>query len=509
MDNYKFRLKLLYQIVELQHYCELNNILEGCAKENINDTILLSFYIRDYKFGCGLRQKGRHCFQWLMFNYPDIFINYIKYIPHYGRWDDLYELFPRKTQNINRDWIHQNHKKIDDDTYLKILNCQQESVGLFIKQLEEDHISAMENKYITTACKWALNEKSGRNKVYKYVSIMCDMWGINKREYRKRLVYLRCHKKIVEHYICNNDIRNINYNKLSKYNISKYTHIFFRKDNRRFMEFILYQRLKKDILNNPKLYPFDIIMRYNMYLENDLNKLLDNNIEYKWDEFLYETKKKGMLNNIMVIGDRSGSMYQQEYDGIFISNKLPINVSLSLSLLSSRCVSQPFNNMVLNFNEHPKFIYLRKDESLLESLYKITITNDSNRFNIYNILNLLLQTYIINNQIFDEFGIKKLVLISDKDILEADPDFVKNLNNINEKYLSNSLKIPDIIYINIVNSNVEFSTIDTNVCKVTLVKGFSYEIVDMLLSKGDIRPLDKLNDITTSFYFDKLINESS
>ena len=89
MDNYKFRLKLLYQIVELQHYCELNNILEGCAKENINDTILLSFYIRDYKFGCGLRQKGRHCFQWLMFNYPEEFKTYIEKIQYYGRWDDL------------------------------------------------------------------------------------------------------------------------------------------------------------------------------------------------------------------------------------------------------------------------------------------------------------------------------------------------------------------------------------------------------------------------------------
>ena len=50
-----------------------------------------------------------------MFNHPKDFIDVIDYIPNYGRWDDLYELFPRKTHDINKVWLRQNNISDDDD----------------------------------------------------------------------------------------------------------------------------------------------------------------------------------------------------------------------------------------------------------------------------------------------------------------------------------------------------------------------------------------------------------
>ena len=101
MNNYKNRISLLFQVEKLENYVKLNDLLLKSCRESISDTIANIFYMRDPRNGKGFREAGRHCYQQLMFNYPNIFKNYIESIPKYGRWDDLYCLFPKKTNDIN------------------------------------------------------------------------------------------------------------------------------------------------------------------------------------------------------------------------------------------------------------------------------------------------------------------------------------------------------------------------------------------------------------------------
>ena len=132
-------------------------------------------------------------------------------IVNFGRWDDLYALFPRKTNEINQLWIAQNYEKVNDEKYADILNCQQKAVMIFINQLQKDYEDALNLERISFAAKWALNEKSSLNQKFKCVSVMCDMWGINKKEYRQKIVFLRRYLNIPEHHICENNFRLINW----------------------------------------------------------------------------------------------------------------------------------------------------------------------------------------------------------------------------------------------------------------------------------------------------------
>ena len=70
---------------------------EGCItlfKEAFDEDPILAmkclFYLRDCRGGQGERRFFRVCYNWLAKEEPAIARKNLKYIPEYGRWDDLY-----------------------------------------------------------------------------------------------------------------------------------------------------------------------------------------------------------------------------------------------------------------------------------------------------------------------------------------------------------------------------------------------------------------------------------
>jgi hypothetical protein len=51
------------------------------------------FYLRDIRGGQGERRFFRLCIKWLAMRHKDEMEHLIKYVPEYGRYDDLFELF--------------------------------------------------------------------------------------------------------------------------------------------------------------------------------------------------------------------------------------------------------------------------------------------------------------------------------------------------------------------------------------------------------------------------------
>ena len=500
MNNYKHRISLLFQIEKLENYVKLNDLLLKSCKENISNTISNIFYMRDPRNGKGLREAGRHCYQQLMFNYPNIFKNYIKLIPKYGRWDDLYCLFPQKTNDVNKMWIRENFRDVNEDEYIKILDCQQYAVNVFIDQLKIDYKNVTEknNTLISFAAKWALNEKSSRNQKYKHVSIMCDIWGINKREYRKIIVTIRRNLNIVEHYICEDNIKMIDYTKLSDLSIVKYYKLFTYKDYQRFFEFLIYNKIKKSILKKEINMPFDIILPYSMVFEKDLSTDVSNTIEQNWDELLQYVQSKQLFKNSLVVADNTGSMYQQKINSQYLTNKLPLNIAISFAVLIARSTECPYHNMILNYSVDPTFTFLRKDESLLESLYKITSMKNTILLSFFTTLHLILQNYILNEE-KDKKMITQLIIFSDKTIQEGDPNFLENLKMINEKYKINNQKIPNILYFHITNKLYRITDIPNDITQIYHISGFSYDIFNLLVKTGGLDIIQHYKDTLSDY----------
>ncbi len=86
-------------VSKAQLYYFLN---QASQHDNLWETIVDCFYLRDPVHGRGERRLGRLCFNWLADTHPAIFLKLLPLIPRYGRWDDLLYI----TQSNIRPIVH-------------------------------------------------------------------------------------------------------------------------------------------------------------------------------------------------------------------------------------------------------------------------------------------------------------------------------------------------------------------------------------------------------------------
>lgn len=65
-------------------------LFKNAYNENPEYALKCLFWIRDIRGGAGERRFFRICLKWLAQTYPEAVIRNMKYIPIYGRYDDLY-----------------------------------------------------------------------------------------------------------------------------------------------------------------------------------------------------------------------------------------------------------------------------------------------------------------------------------------------------------------------------------------------------------------------------------
>ena len=68
-------------------------LFKNAFEENAELALKCLFYLRDCRGGQGERRFFRVCIKWLAENYPNRIRNLVQYLPEYGRYDDLFELF--------------------------------------------------------------------------------------------------------------------------------------------------------------------------------------------------------------------------------------------------------------------------------------------------------------------------------------------------------------------------------------------------------------------------------
>ena len=91
---YSEQLKKFFLLTKREtNYPELTNLIKNLTQDI--DTILpISFFIRSPRGGRGHRKVFRHILQILFIHKSDQIINILHKIPKYGRWDDIFYLFP-------------------------------------------------------------------------------------------------------------------------------------------------------------------------------------------------------------------------------------------------------------------------------------------------------------------------------------------------------------------------------------------------------------------------------
>lgn len=483
------RLSWFFKGIRGLNFVYAAGFLEKSAKENLQDTFCLVMNTRDVLKGKGERELGRKAFQWLLINYPNEMSKVIRLIPEYGRWDDIYWLFPKKLKLDDILWVNGNFCcNVDQST----LNCakavQNEAIKIFKNQLQQDWVDFQQSKPISLAAKWAETEGSGDDKKFGLVQQLCTEWKIHPKGYRLRLTQMRAVLNVVETLCCGKKWDQIDYSKVPSQAMKKLAKAFAKNDEGRFRDWVT-KLSKKDRtvkINTATLHPHQVVQSY---LTGMFSAVADSDplIEAQWAEIEKSAIKNGSMEKTIVVTDTSGSMYGNQACGVS-----PISVSTALSILIARSSKAPWNNHIIGFSQSPEFHTLTGN-TLHELVQEVTKIGHGFNTNFHEVFNTILRRYD-QYKLSPEDMPERVICISDMQFDQQGNQ--TNLAAIDQLFAQRKLRRPTLIFWN-VGGALDFpaTNSDSNVC---LIGGFSPTILTTLTTMKTFSPECVLREVIDS-----------
>ena len=434
-------------------------------KENPEYALKCLFYIRDVRGGQGERRFFRVVMRNLARLDTDAVIRNMKYIPEFGRWDDLYvfEGTPAEKEAFT---------VIKDQLALDV---QCKTPSLLAKWLKSENTSSSESRRLATKTRRYLNMTS--------------------RQYRKTLSILRERINVLERLMSAGKWDEIEFDKIPSRAGMIYKNAFARHDLERVKAGAqTYEAFAKDTttkVNAKALYPYECVheainlMGFGPYgasvaLDNTnrlmVNKYWDNLADYF----------KGQPFNGMAIVDTSGSMYGT-----------PIEVAISLGLYCAEKAHGPFANHFITFSSNPTFVET-DGVDFCDKVKRISSAPWGGSTNVESAFDLMLKTAIKNGCSQDEIP-ENLIIISDMEFnfcVRCDSyGTVGNtlMEKIEKEWNAYGYKMPNLIFWNVdARQNNIPMTVKNG---ISFVSGMSPTIFETILSgkTGYDLMMEKLN----------------
>ena len=413
------------------------------------------FYIRDCRGGQGERRFFRTCFRWLAENKPVRARNLIEYLPEYGRYDDLFELF---------------------DTPV-----EKNVMALIEKQLRED--MACEKNGISLIAKWLPSENASNEETIARARKIRRYLGVTSKQYRQMLSKLRAKINVLERLMSANEWDKIEFDKIPSRAGIIYRNAFARRDiiAKKYESFAKDKNTK---VNASVLYPYEVVAKavassrwsyhFNTLSETEramINKYWDNLPDYL----------NGKDCSMMCVVDTSGSMTGSEAAA-------PINVAISLGLYCAERISGPFKNYYISFASKPQLINTRGID-FVDKVRRIYQTNLCDNTNLEAVFDLLLKTATKNGVNPNDIP-KTIVVISDMEIDRGTGGWYRGtgwtkqtaateMEKIRQKWAAYGLQLPKLVYWNV---DARQNTILDAGPNVSFVSGMSPTIFKQVLT---------------------------
>ena len=414
------------------------------------------FYIRDCRGGQGERRFFRVCIKWLAENYPNRIRNLVQYLPEYGRYDDLFELFETE--------------------------LEKDVINLIRTQLTEDMTS--QKNGISLIAKWLPSENASSARTIARAKKIRNALGVTSKDYRKMLSKLREKIKVLERLMSANRWDEIEFDKIPSKAGLIYKNAFARRDiiARKYESFA---KDKTTTVNAKTLYPYEVVAKalagFGWYSKKSSLSEVDRAMINKYWENLPDYLN-GADCSMMCVIDTSGSMTGS-------NAAAPINVAISLGLYCAERMSGPFANNYISFASHPQLI---KTEGIdfVDKVQRIYKTNLIDNTNLEAVFDLLLN-------IAKRKGVKKsdipktIVVISDMEIDSGTSSWrgagnrwterssATEMEKIRQKWAAYGLELPKLVYWNV---DARHNTILDAGPNVSFVSGMSPVIFKQVLT---------------------------
>lgn len=401
--------------------------------ENPLTAMRILFWSRDVRGGAGERQIFRDVIQFLAETDSEVLAKNIKFIPEFGRWDDLTVLF---------------NTKVNNDAIATIVQGLETRNGL--------------------CAKWMPRKGVIFNSIRKAM-------GLTPKSLRKLLVEL---SNTVEQKMCANEWTNIEYSKIPSLAMGRYSKAFLKHDDSGFRQYLVHLKSGETKINTGAVYPYDVVKTLN-YGERELAieqwKSLPNFME-------------GCTERILPVVDVSGSM------GCSVggnSNVTCMDVAISLGLYISERNEGEFKDSFITFSEKPELQKLSGD--LFNRYSQLRRADWGMNTNLEKVFKLILGQAKKHNVSQNEMPTKILIL-SDMEFDQATRQSDSAMKMIRSEYEQHGYTLPSIIYWNIQSRNKNFP-VRYDEKGTALVSGLSPSIMKSILI-GNIDSPEHIMNIT-------------
>ena len=346
------------------------------------------FYIRDVRGGQGERRFFRVIMKDLASWDTAAARRNLRYIPEFGRWDDLYVFVGTPLEN---------------DAF----NFMKEQLALDV-----------ECKTPSLLAKWLKSENTSSAESRKLANITRQHFGMNHKQYRKTLSVLRNRINIVERLMSENRWDEIEFDKIPSKAGMIYKNAFARHDLEReksVKDVQTYAEFARDTtkkVNAKTLYPYECVEEAAKLMGStrwgschvsmdDTDRLMVNKF---WDN-LTDYFNGASLNALAVV-DTSSSMWGT-----------PVYVATSLGMYCAEKANGPFAGHYVSFSRNPRLVKV-EGVDFCDKVDRIIRTELCENTDIEKTFDMLLNT-AIRNRCSQEDLPQNIIIISDMEFDRA------------------------------------------------------------------------------------------
>lgn len=447
-------------------------LFKKAFEEDISYALKCLFYLRDVRGGQGERRFFKVVTSWLAINHTEEMRRNLKYVPEYGRWDDLYAFVDTPLEaDAFKTMYHQ-----------LALDVQCKTPSLLAKWLKSENTSSTESRMLGTKTRMAFN--------------------MSPKQYRKTLSILRERIRVLERLMSENRWDEIEFDKIPSKAGLKYRNAFAKHDiEREKSNKVTYEEFVKDSntkVNADTLNPADVVhavtSKFPYYRGNfnrtDVERVALNKY---WDN-LKDYFNNAVFDGVAVV-DTSGSMC-----GFYGSEKTiaPIDVAISLGMYcAEKCnPNSPWYGHYITFSRTARLVPVEGID-FVDKVRRIYQKNLCENTNIKSIFDLLLSNAIKYNIPNEEMP-KNIVIISDMEFdycagYYNSDEYRSEMEKIMQVWNSHGYTTPHLIFWNVDarNDNIPMKMKDG----ITFISGYSAVTYEMLMTgkTGLDLVLEKLN----------------
>lgn len=388
------------------------------------------FYLRYFRdkgeSGAGERQLFRDLFVHLAKRDDALASKLVKYVPEFGRWDDLWPLIDN--------WVA--HPKTAAHV-----------VELVRHQLNLDTINLYEKRAVSWLPKWLPRENASSATTKARAIWLADQLALSPKRYRQLVVSLSKPLRMVESALSDGRISDIDYDQLPARTHFIHRKLFLAKDAARYSAW-----LAKAEAGEKKIKTTGITA-------HDLTRTVSGGYSDRTAEAMWQSKLETWTakSKWLPVVDNSGSMGSWSFHRMVdtramakIGIKSPQDIASALGAFFSDAIKGDFHQWIMTFETTAKMHHIT-GTTMAQRVEKLRrVSSDHGTTNISAVYNLLLKVALENDVPQGDMP-DALIIISD---MEFDP--VRNgkwgktpFQDMSDKYRKAGYDMPVIVFWNV------------------------------------------------------------